>query len=703
MDKNTSHEAALKLINDIALIDTELAAKIKPSIDMFIESLDSTLSNNELFTQLADFFKLTDDKAKKQWLMQHQELANKINEIFDSMNKPTTTLNEDKNDSEKEDKEEKKIEIDNGETKKDVPITNDDLASDKKEDKKGNEKEDKKEDDKKAEDEEDKKPVEPKDLKLPEDGFKDGKVTMPAKVPGDDKRFMGKTADDLPKPDEMFPPTDPKVVDITKDQVEEIKVPSLATINSTAITKESVQKVYEAAFRSSMNKVLLKHKLIKEAVENDKYSEFLDKCQLDWAQDGRVARFIPIRKYATRLWNQFKDEFASYDEAMAIAKEWYAYKGRKTREADRIIPSNIYVELRKGKDSNFAVNVYLVKTTELNEKDADVASDLFGAFTDKSVYDKSADQIWVKLPRPLKTANGIANVYMISLPFSKDNKRGIILRRVKHDVVNLIRANYKDYYIPTTKIPSWVYSKPAVESSKTYKIVEDNTSPRTFNFFNIDWDTSDFDEEDELATGISVPDLPSRIDGVEIDDPDFDPENDIADWLSNKYGYLVNSCDWEETTDTDKELKRYKDIMMDIITSLYNQYEKNSSDFDNPKDYIYDKLLVSIDREFRFYPDIDKDKFIDAFTDEEVDDMIDNIINNNGIIESLTESVEYKHDEVDELAEKFIADLQTIDANPWDMDVAEFIEWAWGRGNIPREEISYISKRWNIFRTLYAK
>lgn len=677
MDKTTSHEAALKLINDIALIDTELASKIKPSIDIFIESLDSTLSNNELFTQLADFFKLTDDNAKKQWLMQHQELANKINEIFDSMNKPTTTLNEDKKEDAK--KEERKTKLENGETKTDGPITNDDLVGDKKEDKKEEVEEN-------AEEEE--KPVEPKDFKLPEDGFKDGKVTQPAKVPGDDKRFMGRKEEDLPKPDEIFPPTDPMVVNVTKDQVEDVKIPNLGNMK-TAIELESIRKIY-------LN-YCNKQKFIKESVDQ-KYSEFLSQCFTDWAttniENGLnrpgVTKFIPIRKYATQLYNKFKDDFASYEDAMAVTKEWYATQGKRRREADRIIPSNVYVELRKGKDSNFVANVYLVKTTELNVIDADMASDLFSAYTDKFVDDQPAEKIWIKLPKQLRTYNSAANVYMISLPFPKENKKGIVLGRIKHDIVNQIRADYKDYYIPTTKIPSWVYNQSTMESSKSYKVVEDNNSSRTFNFFNIDWDTSDFDEEDELATGVIVPDLPSRIDGVEIDDPDFDPENDIADWLSDKYGYLVNSCDWEETTD--KELKRYKDIMTDIITSLYNQYEKNSSGFDNPKDYIYDKLLVSIDREFRFYPDIDKDKFIDAFTDEEVDDMIDNIINNDDIIESLTESVEYNHKEVDDLVVKYITDLRKNGERPWYKTYREFIDWAWG-GNVPQYDIPYIANR----------
>jgi len=75
---------------------------------------------------------------------------------------------------------------------------------------------------------------------------------------------------------------------------------------------------------------------------------------------------------------------------------------------------------------------------------------------------------------------------------------------------------------------------------------ETKSEPRYFDFFNIDWDTSDWDEEEEIASGVCVPDLPEEVSHVKIDDPDWDPDEDGADWLSDVYGYCVNSFEWEE-------------------------------------------------------------------------------------------------------------------------------------------------------------
>ena len=61
----------------------------------------------------------------------------------------------------------------------------------------------------------------------------------------------------------------------------------------------------------------------------------------------------------------------------------------------------------------------------------------------------------------------------------------------------------------------------------------------------IKWDTSDWDEEEELASGVCVPDLPSSVE-IDTDDMEWDLEdpNDteevadwVADWLSDEYGY----------------------------------------------------------------------------------------------------------------------------------------------------------------------
>lgn len=726
MDKSKTQTAALEFINDIALIDTELAAKIKPSIDMFMESLENTLSNNELFNQLTEFFKLTDDNAKKQWLMNHKELATKIEAVFDSMNKQSSTLNEseDKTDSKKE---EKKIELKNGETKKDGPITNDDLAGDKKEEKK-EEKEEKAEEEEKA--------VEPKDLELPEDGFKDGKVTAPAKVPGDDKRFMGRSADDLPKPDEIFPPTDPKVVDITKEQTEEVKVPDLTKMK-TAIELESVRKVYLDYCKTQ--------KLIKESVE-DKYAEFLGQCQFDWAltniENGTTyknsPKFVPIRKYATSLYNKFKDEFASYDAALATAKEWYAIQGRKRREAEKIVPSNVYVELRKGKDSNFVANVYLVKTTDLNNTDAEMASDLYSTYTDEFVDDQPAEKIWIKLPKQLRTANGLANVYMIGLSFPKDKKRGVVISRVKHDIVNQIRKDYDKYYVPTTKIPSWVYSQNESLNNDTTIDYEDIYRAVINGMLDFDYHFEDGFKDEEFAKEYIKKNLPERLEYY-CNENDIDfieaaealDDDEIDDLIDDIFSKIDTSDVVDESVD-DEDKPSNKEIVYEIVKELYEQY------FENPKKYNkengilgiypflkqaqiyvhkripYDIIVDNVCKQYDVDPvevflhgpthnEIDEmvKEIVDK-KDQEIEDMFDAIDHDMEMRESVevNEGVEYNRDEVDDLAAEYIADLRRMGDNPWDETNKDFIDWAWG-GNVPEEEIPYITGRFNYMRELW--
>lgn len=55
---------------------------------------------------------------------------------------------------------------------------------------------------------------------------------------------------------------------------------------------------------------------------------------------------------------------------------------------------------------------------------------------------------------------------------------------------------------------------------------------------NIVWDTSDFTEEEELASGICVPDLPTT---VVINTDEMEDVEDIGDWLADNYGFCVES------------------------------------------------------------------------------------------------------------------------------------------------------------------
>jgi hypothetical protein len=62
-------------------------------------------------------------------------------------------------------------------------------------------------------------------------------------------------------------------------------------------------------------------------------------------------------------------------------------------------------------------------------------------------------------------------------------------------------------------------------------------------FYDIDWDTSGGDEEDEKLLTAAYLGLPEAV-TLEVDD-DLDLEEKGADVLSDKYGYCVNACSFE--------------------------------------------------------------------------------------------------------------------------------------------------------------
>lgn len=94
--KMTAKTAALRLINDIALIDVDLATQLKPGIDMFVENLDASIDNNEMLNKLAEFFTLQSTTDKAEWLKQNKTVADAVKTIMDSMNtNDATKLTED--------------------------------------------------------------------------------------------------------------------------------------------------------------------------------------------------------------------------------------------------------------------------------------------------------------------------------------------------------------------------------------------------------------------------------------------------------------------------------------------------------------------------------------------------------------------------------------------------------------------------------
>ena len=79
-----------------------------------------------------------------------------------------------------------------------------------------------------------------------------------------------------------------------------------------------------------------------------------------------------------------------------------------------------------------------------------------------------------------------------------------------------------------------------------------NPTPHRVNITDIDWDTSYWDSElTEGPHSANVPDLPTEIEDAEIewDDETEDPEEVIGDWLSDTYGFCVNSFSYEENVD----------------------------------------------------------------------------------------------------------------------------------------------------------
>lgn len=85
LKESIAKKASLRLINDIAVIDVELAAKMQPSIMKFVESIDSsTINKDDLLNQLTEFFKIpeTDKTARKAWLDKNKTVTDAVNQIM---------------------------------------------------------------------------------------------------------------------------------------------------------------------------------------------------------------------------------------------------------------------------------------------------------------------------------------------------------------------------------------------------------------------------------------------------------------------------------------------------------------------------------------------------------------------------------------------------------------------------------------------
>lgn len=93
LNESATKTASLRLINDIAVIDVDLAAKLRPGIIKFAEALDASpnVNTNDMLAKLTDFFKLQSTTDKAEWLKQHKDIADTVKTLMDS----TTVTEED--------------------------------------------------------------------------------------------------------------------------------------------------------------------------------------------------------------------------------------------------------------------------------------------------------------------------------------------------------------------------------------------------------------------------------------------------------------------------------------------------------------------------------------------------------------------------------------------------------------------------------
>ena len=91
------------------------------------------------------------------------------------------------------------------------------------------------------------------------------------------------------------------------------------------------------------------------------------------------------------------------------------------------------------------------------------------------------------------------------------------------------------------------------EATDDVTVSTDSTVIKYFNVANIDWDTSDYDDDAYDPASPNIPDLPSSVYdmGVRLD-PDFADDDEyvkdaISDWLLDVYGFCVNGFSYEES------------------------------------------------------------------------------------------------------------------------------------------------------------
>lgn len=100
---------------------------------------------------------------------------------------------------------------------------------------------------------------------------------------------------------------------------------------------------------------------------------------------------------------------------------------------------------------------------------------------------------------------------------------------------------------------------------------------RYFLLTNIDWDTTE--EDSEVKIPLKELTLPTTL--VVSLDADADPESDLADELSDTYGWCVNKLNYEELPNKEKAEEAVVDVVGNIFNELVDVYETTRAEMVN--------------------------------------------------------------------------------------------------------------------------
>ena len=511
MKNDKARDAALKLINEIAIVDLDMAAKIKPSLDIFIESMEgSGLSNNDLVNKLTEFFKCKDKEAQSKWVEDNQDIAKQVQSLVNTIKKESITLSENNENLDNAVKETDKT-IANSEKDE----TSDDTTDDEKND---------------------------SNVTKQNESIDEGKDIFTLSLRRISKDGNEETIDDMKASKTYY--SDEEAVNAAKSFADDYSTEDdvvLVTVYAgekemssgdiygepvDIYTASSSDKSTTAEYRKKANYVssdvdyYAKETLVNEVrelkdgvstsdipIESDIDEEELNteisvKIPEDGFKDEKIIVPLPIKGDNKRFMGKTSKDFPTEKDlnpnnkpkiidgndgqagvvqtpdpskrsgqidlesiAQRIYKN-YLFENKKkailkklceSKKSDESISFPVFVELRVNDNQELDANIYLVKpesndnSDELSELDNGLAIDILTEITGEFVDEKV--QWWKVLARDVKTPFGKANIWTITATIPPEKRT----RSIKHDIVQKIKDAYKEDYAPTSRVPTWMY------------------------------------------------------------------------------------------------------------------------------------------------------------------------------------------------------------------------------------------------------